>query len=43
VAVLPVGEVGGEGIELLAAEAEVAISLADAEAAWRSLGRNHAA
>ena len=43
VAVLSIGEVSGESVELLAAEAEVAMSLADAESAWRSLGRNHAA
>ena len=40
---LLIGEVSGESVELLAAEAEVAMSLADAESAWRSLGRNHAA
>jgi phosphoribosylformylglycinamidine synthase II len=40
VTVLRVGEVAGEGIELLAAEAEVATTLAEAESAWRSLGRN---
>src|SRR4051812_3692777 len=37
VAVLRIGEVGGASIELLAAEAEVTMSLAEAEAAWRSL------
>ena len=38
VTVLLVGEVAGERIELLAAEAEGAITVAEAEAAWRSLG-----
>jgi hypothetical protein len=36
--VLPVGEAGGESVELSAAEAEVSLPLADAERAWRSLG-----
>jgi phosphoribosylformylglycinamidine synthase subunit PurL len=40
VPVLRVGEVAGEGIELLAAEAEVTVTLGEAESAWRSLGRN---
>ncbi len=35
---LVVGEAGGERIEISAAEAELAIDLADAEEAWRSLG-----
>jgi phosphoribosylformylglycinamidine synthase subunit PurL len=35
---LVIGEAGGERIELSAAEAELAIDLADAERAWRSLG-----
>jgi phosphoribosylformylglycinamidine synthase II len=39
VTVLPVGEVTGDDIELLAAEAEVTVTLAEAETAWRSLGR----
>jgi phosphoribosylformylglycinamidine synthase len=39
VAVLRIGAVGGEGIELVAAEAEARIGLTDAEAAWRSLER----
>jgi hypothetical protein len=38
VTVLLVGEVGGEAIELLAAEAEATITVAEAEAVWRSLG-----
>jgi phosphoribosylformylglycinamidine synthase subunit PurL len=33
-----IGEVGGEEIEICAAEAEVSVVLADAEDAWRSLG-----
>jgi phosphoribosylformylglycinamidine (FGAM) synthase-like enzyme len=37
VAVLPIGSVGGEAIELAAAEADVALALSEAEAAWRSL------
>ena len=37
VTVLPVGEAAGGDIELLAAEAEVAMPIAEAEAAWRSL------
>ena len=37
VAVLRIGEVGGEGIEIVAAEAEARIGLAEAEAAWHSL------
>jgi phosphoribosylformylglycinamidine synthase subunit PurL len=37
VAVMRIGDVGGEGIELVAAEAEARVDLADAEAAWRSL------
>jgi phosphoribosylformylglycinamidine synthase subunit PurL len=36
--VLPIGEAGGERLEISAAEAEVSVSLADAERAWRSLG-----
>jgi phosphoribosylformylglycinamidine synthase subunit PurL len=36
---LLIGEAGGDRIELSAAEAELAIGLADAERAWRSLGR----
>jgi phosphoribosylformylglycinamidine synthase subunit PurL len=35
---LVVGEAGGDRIEISAAEAELAIDLADAEEAWRSLG-----
>jgi phosphoribosylformylglycinamidine synthase II len=35
---LLIGEAGGDRIELSAAEAELAIGLADAERAWRSLG-----
>jgi phosphoribosylformylglycinamidine synthase II len=38
VAVLRIGDVGGEEIELAAAEAEARIGLAEAESAWRSLG-----
>jgi len=38
VAVLRIGNVGGDGIELVAAEAEARIDLAEAESAWRSLG-----
>ncbi len=33
-----IGAAGGEHLELSAAEAEVSIPLAEAEAAWRSLG-----
>ena len=40
VRVLVLGEAGGDTIELLAAEAEISIPLADAEAAWRSLAYN---
>jgi phosphoribosylformylglycinamidine synthase len=40
VTMLPLGEVTGQSVELAAAEAEVSIALADAEAAWRSLGGN---
>jgi phosphoribosylformylglycinamidine synthase subunit PurL len=36
--VLPIGEAGGERLEISAAEAEVSLPLADAERAWRSLG-----
>ncbi len=36
--VLPLGEAGGERLEISAAEAEVSLPLADAERAWRSLG-----
>jgi phosphoribosylformylglycinamidine synthase II len=36
---LLIGEAGGDRIELSAAEAELATGLADAERAWRSLGR----
>ena len=36
--VLAIGEAGGERLEISAAEAEVSLSLADAERAWRSLG-----
>jgi phosphoribosylformylglycinamidine synthase subunit PurL len=36
--VLPIGEAGGDRIEISAAEAEVSLSLAAAEQAWRSLG-----
>ncbi len=36
--VLVIGEAGGELLEISAAEAEVALPLADAERAWRSLG-----
>ena len=39
VAVLVIGVVGGEEIELAAAEAEARVELAAATAAWRSLGR----
>jgi hypothetical protein len=35
--VLAIGEAGGDAVELLAAEAEVSLPLADAEEAWRSL------
>jgi phosphoribosylformylglycinamidine synthase len=38
VAVMRIGGVGGEEIELVAAEAEARIDLADAGSAWRSLG-----
>ena len=38
VAVLMIGAVGGEEIELVAAETEARISLVEAESAWRSLG-----
>ena len=37
VALQRIGDVGGEEIELVAAEAEARIRPADAEAAWRSL------
>jgi phosphoribosylformylglycinamidine synthase II len=37
VRVLAIGEAGGDAVELLAAEAEVSLPLADAEEAWRSL------
>jgi phosphoribosylformylglycinamidine (FGAM) synthase-like enzyme len=37
VSVLRIGGVGGEGIELVAAEAEARISLTDGDGAWRSL------
>jgi hypothetical protein len=37
VEVLEIGEAGGERLEVSAAEAEVSVSLADAERAWRSL------
>jgi phosphoribosylformylglycinamidine synthase len=37
VEVLPIGEAGGERLEISAAEAEVSVALADAERAWRSL------
>jgi phosphoribosylformylglycinamidine synthase subunit PurL len=37
VAVLPIGEAGGERIEIAAAEAELSLALSDAERAWRSL------
>jgi phosphoribosylformylglycinamidine synthase subunit PurL len=33
-----IGEAGGDRIEVSAAEAEIAVELADAERAWRSLG-----
>jgi phosphoribosylformylglycinamidine synthase subunit PurL len=33
-----IGETGGDRIEVSAAEAEIAVDLADAERAWRSLG-----
>jgi phosphoribosylformylglycinamidine (FGAM) synthase-like enzyme len=36
-AVLVIGEVGGDSIEIEAAEQSLAVSLADAERAWRSL------
>jgi phosphoribosylformylglycinamidine (FGAM) synthase-like enzyme len=36
--VLPIGEAGGDRIEISAAETEVSLSLAAAEQAWRSLG-----
>jgi phosphoribosylformylglycinamidine synthase II len=36
--VLPIGDAGGDRIEISAAEAEVSLSLAAAEQAWRSLG-----
>jgi phosphoribosylformylglycinamidine synthase subunit PurL len=39
VSVLRIGEVGGEEIEIAAAEADLRISLADAASAWRSLDR----
>jgi hypothetical protein len=35
--VLLIGEVGGDRIEIAAAEASLSVSLADAERAWRSL------
>jgi phosphoribosylformylglycinamidine synthase len=38
VAVLRIGDVGGEEIELAAAETEPTLRVAEAEAAWRSLG-----
>ena len=38
VAVLRIGVVNGEEIELVAAEAEARISVVEAESAWRSLG-----
>ena len=38
VAVLRIGDVGGEEIELAAAETELTLRVAEAEAAWRSLG-----
>jgi phosphoribosylformylglycinamidine synthase II len=38
VAVLRIGSVGDEEVELVAAEAEARIGLAEAESAWRSLG-----
>ncbi|MBA3421793.1 MAG: hypothetical protein H0U12_07860 [Thermoleophilaceae bacterium] len=37
-AVLVIGEVGGDAIEIEAAEQSLSLSLADAEAAWSSLG-----
>jgi phosphoribosylformylglycinamidine synthase len=40
VRVLELGEAGGDNVELLAAEAEISMPLADAEAAWRSLAGN---
>jgi phosphoribosylformylglycinamidine synthase II len=36
--VLPIGEAGGERLQISAAEAELSLPLADAERAWRSLG-----
>jgi hypothetical protein len=36
--VIIVGSAGGERLAISAAEAEVDVSLADAERAWRSLG-----
>jgi phosphoribosylformylglycinamidine synthase II len=38
VAVLPLGEVGGETIEIAAGDRSLEVPLADAERAWRSLG-----
>jgi phosphoribosylformylglycinamidine synthase subunit PurL len=40
VAVLRIGEVGGEAIELVAAEAEARVTVDDAEAAWQSIRRD---
>jgi phosphoribosylformylglycinamidine synthase len=40
VAVLRIGQVGGEGVELVAAEAEARIAVSEAAAAWRSLTPN---
>jgi phosphoribosylformylglycinamidine synthase II len=36
--VLPIGEAGGDRIEISAAESSVSLPVADAERAWRSLG-----
>ncbi len=38
VAVLAIGAAGGDRLELSAAEASISVPLADAQAAWRSLG-----
>src|SRR5436190_3121971 len=37
--VVPIGEAGGDRIDVSAAETEISLSLADAERAWRSLTR----
>src|SRR4051794_11147452 len=40
VTVLPVGEAGGDTVDLAAAETEISLPLGEAESAWRSLGRD---